>query len=156
MQEQLITLETAKLAKKKGFNIEGQIVFDLKNNDKIINFKDNAIQEFINDVETGYRDKALYYLKDGINRTDDNTDEGYYILAPSQSLLQKWLREVHNIEVYARSSVDLYNKKYWTTFLPNGCLENKNNTYEEALEVGLQEALKLIEIVKEKFAQVKN
>jgi hypothetical protein len=152
MEDQLISFETAELAKEKGFNIEGQIVFDLKNNDKIINFKDNAIQEFINDVETGYRDKALYYLKDGINRTDDNTDEGYYILAPSQSLLQKWLREVHNIEILTKhfkdkdnKSIEGYISMVWLQ--RDGLLKYKTeikNTYEEALEIGLQEGLKLI------------
>ena len=144
MQEELVTFETAKLAKEKGYNIEGQTVFDLKNDNKIINFKDNAIQEFINDVETGYRDKALYYLKDGINVTDDNTDEGYFLLAPTQSLLQKWLREKHNIHLiaYKNINIDGYDWCYITT---DGITNiNSYKTYEEAYEIGLQEALKQI------------
>ena len=144
MQEELITLQTAILAKEKGYNIEGQTVFDLKNDNKIINFKDNAIQEFINDVETGYRDKALYYLKDGINVTDDNTDEGYFLLAPTQSLLAKWLREKHNIHLiaYKNINIDGYDWCYITT---DGITNiNSYKTYEEAYEIGLQEALKLI------------
>jgi hypothetical protein len=155
MQEQLISFETAKVAKEKGYNIEGQTVFDLKNDNKIINFKDNAIQEFINDAETGYRDKALYYLKDGINVTDDNTDEGYFLLAPTQSLLQKWLREVHDIlmniiydgndEVF-RVEIIKQNKDRTRIvfFIEKGNYRVEFNTYEEALEAGLQEALKLI------------
>jgi hypothetical protein len=152
MQEQLISFETAKLAKEKGFNIEGQIVFDLKASNKIVNFKDIAIQEFIDDCKTGYRDKGLYYLKDGINRTDDNTDEGYYLLAPTQSLLQKWLREAHNIEILTKHFKDRINKPtegyvsmVWLQI--DGFLRFKTeikNTYEEALEIGLQEALNLI------------
>ena len=144
MQEQLVTFEAAKLAKEKGYNIEGQTVFDLKNDNKIINFKDNAIQEFINDAETGYRDKALYYLKDGINVTDDNTDEGYFLLAPTQSLLAKWLREEHNIHLiaYKNINIDGYDWCYITT---DGITNiNSYKTYEEAYEIGLQEALKLI------------
>ena len=155
MQEQLISFETAKVAKEKGYNIEGQTVFDLKNDNKIINFKDNAIQEFINDAETGYRDKALYYLKDGINVTDDNTDEGYFLLAPTQSLLQKWLREVHDIlmniiydgndEVF-RVEIIKQNKDRTRIvfFIEKGNYRVEFNTYEEALEYGLKEALKLI------------
>ena len=155
MEDTGITFETAKLAKEKGYNIEGQTVFDLKNDNKIINFKDNAIQEFINDAETGYRDKALYYLKDGINVTDDNTDEGYFLLAPTQSLLQKWLREVHDIlmniiydgndEVF-RVEIIKQNKDRTRIvfFIEKGNYRVEFNTYEEALEVGLQEALKLI------------
>jgi hypothetical protein len=100
MTEELIILETAKLAKEKGFTWFHALLPSLIFEDK-------------------YR--------------------------TTQSLLQKWLREKHDIEIYVRSSVDLYNKKYWTTFLPNGCLENKNNTYEEALEFGLQKGLKLIQ-----------
>jgi uncharacterized lipoprotein YajG len=113
MQEQLITLETAKLAKEKDFNCKQYLSLD-NENPKNLNSNYNPA-----------RYQPWFY-----NIT--------------QSLLQKWLREKHDIEIYVRSSVDLYNKKYWTTFLPNGCLENKNNTYEEALEIGLQEALKLI------------
>ena len=144
MEDTRITFETANLAKEKGFNINGQDVFDLKNNNKIINFKDLAVQEFIEDVETGYRDKALNYLKENINRTDDNSDEEYYLLAPTQSLLAKWLREKHNIHliVYKNINIDGYDWCYITT---DGITNiNSYKTYEEALEAGLQEALKLI------------
>jgi hypothetical protein len=125
MQEQLINFETAKLAKEKGLC------------DYFENSPNNT--QYI----------PSFYSEDGINFEETEFQlEDCVILdrfyRPTQSLLQKWLREVHNIEIYVRSSVGLYNKKYWTTFLPNGCLENKNNTYEEALEVGLFEALKLI------------
>ena len=144
MEDTRITFETANLAKEKGFNINGQDVFDLKNNNKIINFKDLAVQEFIEDVETGYRDKALNYLKENINRTDDNSDEEYYLLAPTQSLLAKWLREKHNIHLiaYKNINIDGYDWCYITT---DGITNiNSYKTYEEALEAGLQEALKLI------------
>ena len=144
MEDTRVTFETAKLAKERGFDINGQDVFDLKNNNKIINFKDLAVQEFIKDVETGYRDKALNYLKENINRTDDNSDEEYYLLAPTQSLLAKWLREKHNIHLiaYKNINIDGYDWCYITT---DGITNiNSYKTYEEAYEIGLQEALKLI------------
>ena len=149
MEDIRITFETAKLAKKKGFDIKGQNVFDLKNNNKIINFKDLAIQEFIDDVETdGYLDKAFNYLKEDINRTDDNNDKDYYLLAPTQSLLQKWLREKHNIIVLVDyEGIDGYYYKFYSYKEGNKNYDasDKNyNTYEEAYEIGLQEALKLI------------
>lgn len=162
MEDIRITFETAKLAKKKGFDIKGQNVFDLKNNNKIINFKDLAIQEFIDDVETaGYLDKAFNYLKEDINRTDDNNDKHYYLLAPTQSLLAKWLREKYDIEINItrmppeaiKSSFNKGNKrikKYnmWVWSLNgNPRIENPSlffDNYEEAFEIGLQEALKLI------------
>lgn len=166
MEDTLISFETAKLAKEKGFNWEGQVVFDLKQNNFIVNFKDIAIKTFIDDCETGYRDKALNYFKEDIIRTDDNTDEGYYILAPTQSLLQKWLREVHNcfIDILPHRDGDSKNKQrknkedvFWTVEVDyygknfeieltddSDFTQHFNNSYEEALEIGLQEALKLI------------
>jgi hypothetical protein len=69
-----------------------------------------------------------------------------YPNVPTQSLLQKWLREVHNI--FITVNINLYcaifhNKDFYM-------VTDYYNSYEEVLEVGLQEALKLIEIVKEK------
>ena len=75
-----------------------------------------------------------------------------------QSLLQKWLREVHNIEISVRAI------KWENTELKTGLVLDSYEyemyplkqhyyiyhkipgfkTYEEALEIGLQEALKLI------------
>ena len=150
MEDTIINFETAKLAKEKGFDINGQDVFDLKNNNKIINFKDLAVQEVIEDVETGYRDKALNYLKENINRTDDNSDEEYYLLAPTQSLLAKWLREEHNIHVTSQiGNLDFistyhYDIRYIVKNKFMCKVKGNFKTYEEALEIGLQEALKLI------------
>ena len=149
MEDTIINFETAKLAKEKGFDINGQDVFDLKNNNKIINFKDLAIQEFIDDVETaGYLDKAFNYLKEDINRTDDNNDKDYYLLAPTQSLLAKWLREKHNIIVLVDyEGIDGYYYKYYYYIneVKKYNASDKNYiTFEEAYEIVLQEALKLI------------
>ena len=68
--------------------------------------------------------------------------------APTQSLLQKWLREEHYIIVWVYPAIRLNGYQ--------GCIQKKNmvgkniilthkfETYEEALEQGLFEALKLI------------
>ena len=148
MEDTRITFETAKLAKKKGFDIKGQNVFDLKNNNKIINFKDLAIQEFIDDVETaGYLDKAFNYLKEDINRTDDNSDKDYYLLAPTQSLLAKWLRKEHSIIVLVLYDGKTFyyqiQRKEWDDCITQFDL-TLDQTYEDAYDIGLQEALKLI------------
>ena len=61
------------------------------------------------------------------------------ILAPTQSLLQKWLRETHNIFISI-------NVNYCYKIYNNDELYEESfyyNNYEEALEQGLQEALKL-------------
>ena len=61
------------------------------------------------------------------------------------SLLAKWLREEHNIHLiaYKNINIDGYDWCYITT---DGITNiNSYKTYEEALEIGLQEALKLID-----------
>lgn len=121
MQEQRITLETAKFAKEKGFDID--------------------------------------YCQCGGFPDCICTDK-----SPTQSLLQKWLREEHNIHTEIRTFYRnwIFNI-YDLTKLPNrqsllhiNCendfiefLEENNvstnmSSYEFALEQGLQEALKLI------------
>ena len=102
MEEQLISFETAKLAKEKGCNLE-------------------------NCTCGGYPDCICYDKR------------------ISQSLLAKWLREKHNIHLiaYKNINIDGYDWCYITT---DGITNiNSYKTYEEAYEIGLQEALKLID-----------
>lgn len=141
MEETLINFVTANLAKKKGF-------------DKIIRYGNEASLY-------DRKGEHVYYVNYGF--MGSGLDAGY-ISAPTQSLLQKWLREVHNIET--RADVNFYNKKHKLGYLYSiDCFDENNihdgkdydlhqlekvgksegfNTYEEALEIGLQEALKLI------------
>ncbi len=123
MKEQLISFETAKLAKATGF----------------IHMEANC-----------YGDNMCYQLPDGelVNALKGNTITGY-ILAPTQSLLQKWLREVYNKSVIANNNASGWywelNKAESGTFITDYFLEEyEYETYEEALEIGLQETLKLI------------
>ena len=60
------------------------------------------------------------------------------------SLLAKWLREKHNIHLiaYKNINIDGYDWCYITT---DGITNiNSYKTYEDAYEIGLQEALRLI------------
>lgn len=70
------------------------------------------------------------------------------IEAPTQSLLQKWLREKHNIHigVYYNKNSCVWDVECWHVddVEPFYYGNIEFNTYEEALENGLQEALKLI------------
>ncbi len=127
MQEKLIDFETAKLAKEKGFDNESNIYY-------------NETGELLNDI---------YFS------SLQPTKLCKYFDVPTQSLLQKWLREVHNIEVETNRIRYSNSKEYVFDVRSNNVqlkspLTKTFNTYEEALEMGLQEALKLIEIVKEK------
>ena len=106
MKEQLISFETAKLAKEKGFP------------------KDLIIIDHVTDV-------------------------GSFVEFPTQSLLQKYLREEHkiNVWVFPRLIRDGYIcaiEKIKDKGKSKTILTISFNTYEEALEHGLFEALKLI------------
>jgi hypothetical protein len=128
MQEELINFETAKLAKEKGFNWTPKY---------LINVYDKE-------------DKNLVLLK--IVDYYKNTD--ICILAPTQSILQKWIKEVHNIIVLVditKGFSQNYRWKYFKVEVTKNhkriieCIDDIHyETYEEALEVGLQEGLKLI------------
>ena len=65
---------------------------------------------------------------------------------PTQSLVQKWLREVHNIHISVICSV--LRDKYWSEIYGQNTTAMESvleySTYEEALENALQESLKLI------------
>ena len=67
------------------------------------------------------------------------------------SLLAKWLREKHGVDIsiliLGISDYQVYvHKKRELKYngIVNFVFDNKDNIYEEALEIGLQEALKLI------------
>ena len=94
-----------------------------------------------------------FYRKNGEFRSkfnDDISSEDLYIpniyLCPSQSLLQKWIREVHSIDIdISRGGV----RDDWHVGIRKfGYNYNRLITiyksYEEALEEGLYQALTLI------------
>ena len=125
MEDTRITFETAKLAKEKGFPQE-------PNKLKIPYY--NYKGEFKGDV----KDWLRKYLR------KEDTSDVESVSAPTQSLLAKWLREKHNIHLiaYKNINIDGYDWCYITT---DGITNiNSYKTYEEAYEIGLQEALKLI------------
>ena len=123
MTDQLISFKTAKLAKEKGFHEETQTMTVGENYPIISNPQE----------ESPY---------------DWNSRKGYSI--PTQSLLQKWLREkwfIHIVIQVFHSTIG----KEWTfsadVFYENGKIDRSGlteDTYEEALEQGLIKALKLI------------
>jgi len=138
MKEQLITFETAKIAKEKGFNIKTRKCFSERKEHTLFNSRKNedTIFEFI-----PARSMSTNYL-----------DENEVLIAyrPTQSLLQKWLREEHSLhmEIFLSDNspyTGYYYRvmtigQYFTTS-HDGILSDK---FEYALEKGLQEALKII------------
>ena len=130
MQEQLVSFKVAKLAKEKGFDIP------------VLNcYNENGE---LGDVE------SLCFVNYNQFKDVDGSNTNMYS-APTKSLLQKWLREKHNILVEPcwEGTHEIYSINYRIIILGNtiykdfrGCFDGQS--YEQALEVGLQEALKLI------------
>jgi len=126
MEDALIKFKTGELAKKKGFDVELNMYYFIHNNNSepspILNGK-------MSDLKSDWNQ---HY----------NT-----VSAPTQSLLQKWLREYHKIYVRVDTVEDKRHyswvKQYDKDIVLN--LETKE-TYEEALEIGLYKALELINL----------
>lgn len=124
MKEQLINFETAQIAKSKGFNIE---TMDYYNKFKVLN--------------NGSPRPSNLPLNWNASSYEDTS-------APTQSLLQKWLRETHNIHIgvwYSKADGKYNSHSYHATEGERESEVSYLGTYEEALERGLQDALNLIE-----------
>ena len=142
MEEKYITFETAKLSKEKGFNVLVNNAYDLKG--EFGNYYD-----IVNESPFDYEDDHIDY-------------DSLRYSAPTQALLQKWLRKVHQIYVdvdidqttapkfcymisrFIGNPLDLTAEEWGWENLPNGVDWGLHRSWEDALEEGLFEALKLI------------
>ena len=136
MEEQLVSFETAVLAKEKGF--------------------DEECDTYVTEGNHHETDVAAFYK-----------NSYGYVTAPTQSLLQKWLRETYNIKVFVIPNFESVNimkdsnkivTGYYDIYkiLPyffeaiifvkdkNRFYSTSHETYEKALEIGLMKALNLI------------
>lgn len=141
MKEELIRFETAKLAKEKGFNIPTNKMFSLSIDYSTFNKTDNS--EIIK-FHDGDKHECANIPYDWNNFNSQTTN--IYYSAPTQSLLQKWLREKHNIHIWITRFLISEQEFCYNIENYEGLRQNRGEfeTYEEALEIGLQEALKLI------------
>lgn len=129
MTEEFVTLETAKLLKEKGFK---------------------------EDVFTFYEVDCVegdMILSETYNESENFNEKNDCLSAPTQSLAQKWLRETKNIHICVYNCACGYgyeiSKADNGTHIASSVYEGPNDggkwdVYEDALEAGLQEALKLI------------
>ena len=136
MRDQLITFETAELAKKKGFDYKCRGYY-------------YSLSETV--MSNGTLTGAQNYN----NPKKDKFAGSPYYSAPTQSLLQRWLREVHDLDLYCTPdylNVVKTREKVYDCVCVKCEAGNINllfhlndyTTYEAALERGLIEALKLI------------
>ena len=129
--EQYVSFKTAKLAKEKGFNESCLFVYI-----------DNKLQQ----IPCEYKPKS----NNGYLRNSELNIYTNAISAPTQALLARWLREVHDISVAAYRTWAMDNS-YNYEILVGTDFEKMireececDRTYEEAMEAGLQEALNLL------------
>ena len=149
MKEELISFETAKLAYEKGYTREVVGVSFTSTRRNYYNTQgelNGDCTDFIKDVLKYGREKAKVK----------------HVLYPatSQSLLQKWLREEKDIFVTIDFEPNIETESAVNDTYTFKIIKQNNNlsfdkikgygimydSYEEALEKGLQEALKLIKL----------
>lgn len=141
MKEQLISFETAALAKEKGFDIDCKLFYSTKDR------------------------PPMAYNISAKESLSDNPQYNKYMLAPTQSLLAKWLRDTHNIRVFCTfETIDdsetawIWNivsdnvegkgrkKDTWDFYDRKDCFSEMTwfEDYEECFEAGLYRALKSV------------
>jgi hypothetical protein len=121
MELTLCNLDTAKLAKEKSFNIKVLAYFNIKN--------DIVYQKRWDVSATNFNATNYYEELDGI-----------FYSRPTLALLQKWLIEVKYIGVYVLP----YRQNECFEVIVNNITYSGFKSYDEALERGLQEGLKLL------------
>lgn len=118
---EVVSYQIAVLAKEKGFRGgDHKSRYTFRNQEPLVDY--------------------LIYDEDGFN-------PDVYIVAPRQSEVQKWLREVHYLHVISYPSFVFYNTYIPIIFSDGTCIfegVSNKSTYEEALEIGLYHALNLI------------
>lgn len=133
MKLKSIEFETAKLAKEVGFNIDTYSYY----------WDDDGEVHSMNEVS----------LVDGIcDNWNNNFKYSDYYSAPEQALLQQYLREVHGVIIEIRVDGWFEKGEYlgyrvfiWKIGEPmTSDDEGMYASYEEALEVGLYNSLKII------------
>ena len=148
MKEQVISFKLAKLAKEKGFiNSLANGFYDNTGKIEKLNYYETSedLTSYMKFYDKENKVLSSYHIDKAV-RYEDN----YYLIS-TQSLLQKWLREVHDIVVYVTPFVHdtteetdgtysyfVYQKDKW---IKDGV---DFDLFEEALEKGLLKALKLI------------
>lgn len=139
--DQLVSHETAVLAKSKGF-IEPTFNFYFEN---YMAGEEWVLIDYIGPGQLG-----------DIS-TEENHNSGGWTLnrisAPTQTALQKYLREIHKIIVWVEPDYDFGDERIllnkWGAVVTRGLFSNTTETsycetYEEALELGLQMGLNAI------------
>lgn len=126
IKEEFVSFETAKLLKKKGFDIPVHTFYNIK----------GELHSYIGDMVTHDVNSEVYINLEFYN-------------APTQALVYRWLREKHLLNI----DISIQNGGTWnygiediTCPFDGGIIpkhwDDGFKTYEEALEAGIQYCLK--------------
>ena len=138
IEEQFVSFDTAKLLKEAGF-------------------REHCRCMYFPEKKGGY--KICQNLIGDYDVTNDVTyEKNLHVdcyLAPTQALAARWLRDVHHLNVYACFDYVCFDdgERKWFFMRENTMINDYTSVYcsiisydiyEQALEAGLQEAIKLI------------
>ena len=129
IEESYVSFDTARMLKEAGFDVPCRDFFTIEGDGNVVITEARSCREH-------------------------NSFEGCFISCPTLALAARWLREEHRIVVDVAYIPPHVGRDVWQYFV--GGMEDmvwpgdyepsdrKYETYEEAMEVGLQEAIKLI------------
>lgn len=157
MKDKLVSFDTAKLAKEKGFSIPTQKAYIEE--ELFVNFEESyGEREFYFNADDFYENwnkKDWLFNKRGNECFGCKLDNRRWFeaySAPTQSLLQKYIREEFKLHIVINITID--DKWYFEIYNLNRKRNSEHpgydnylfDSFEEALETALYESLKLIEI----------
>ncbi len=122
IEESYVSFDTARMLKEAGFDVPTRKYYEVDDDGEVTRLFDHGTYDH---NRFGYKEYSC----------------------PTQALAARWLREVHNIFIQLNPTfdgwlLDLFDLKKHQYILTN---KNANaDSYEQALEDGLQEAIKLI------------
>lgn len=142
-----VQFNTAKIAKEKGFDDNTTYAWCERGG---LNKYTGKVEPITYVMKTNGNSFGDYFEGKNWNKKYNDNPNRIVCSAPTQSELQKWLREKHKIEVYPicirMNSKEL--KRYQYCIISNNYtyIQEKGNfeIFEQAFEEGLLEALKLI------------
>lgn len=148
MKEEFISFETAKLAKEKGFATEPDCALYSQ-----LGYTEDGILlngwDYDGGQSANNTDESLEQFYEDYDKRLLGVEKPVVCMAYGQHLLQRWLREEKNLNVFILPRLET--NTYSFIVLEGLRRERAKNvrsfdTYESALECGLQEALKLIKV----------
>jgi hypothetical protein len=141
MKDERITIETAKLLKEKKFNIGVHASYT-----EYLKTHKSDDPSFAMKKEEVELDESCFFINNYVMSDYSNKNYTMYA-APTQSLVARWLREVHGLQVYAHSNTKNGEGKYkdYVVYINgayfNDARDEEYDTYEKAMEFGLYNAL---------------